>query len=165
MAFRKTKTSTEAQILHAARQVAKGKRVAEICKELDISPSTYTRLQRRFHVKELRRKRGRVYSMRDLCEEMDLSRRGVALYIEAGLLEPATAFGAGAHYREEHLVRVHLLVLLKRAGIRRADMHRILARLTPEREKAIVRSACKLAWGSPRIRAWLEKLHEGIARP
>jgi hypothetical protein len=59
---------------------------------------------------------------------------------------------------------MNLLTLLKRAGVKRKDMPKILARLTPAREKEIVRSAGKLAWGSPRIREWLRKTHRGMPR-
>src|SRR5262245_12462714 len=159
MAHRKTRTFTEAEILRAARQVAKGKRVADVCRKLDISVSTFLRLRRRFGVKTLPRDRpAGAYSMNDLRRETGLSRRGVAVYIEQGLLMPAAGFGAGAQYGEEHLVRLRLRVLLKRAGIRKTEMRKFLSRLTPARERAIVQVAGKLAWGAPRVREWLTTL-------
>jgi hypothetical protein len=160
--YRKTRKFSKAEILRAARRVANGERIDDICRELGISDSTFYRRQRQYGVdKQIRRERGRTYSMSDLRREMDLSRRGVASNIEDGLLNPPIGFGSSAHYREEHLVRLRVLALLKRAGVRRSDMPKFLARLTPAREKEIVRSAGKLAWGSPRIREWL-RTHGGI---
>ena len=160
MAYPKTKTKTfsEAEIVRAARQIARGKRVREVCRELGISASTLMRWQRRYRVKsKLRREVGPTFSNADLRRETGLSREEIARYVRQRLLPPPFGFGSGAHFREEHLVRLRLLVLLKRAGMDRDEMHKILARLVPARERTIVRAAGKLAWGARKVRAWLNE--------
>ncbi len=146
---------TEAQIRRAIAQVEAGARVDDVCRKLGISKPTFYRRKRALGDKG--RSKAARYNMSDLRRVTGLSRRSISEYVARGLMPGPIGFGSAARYGDEHVRRLQLLILLKRAGVSMDGMPPILAKLTPKKEEELVRSAGRLVWRSGQIREWLEK--------
>ena len=58
------------------------------------------------------------YTIQELAEATGLSRRTIHFYTQQGVLPPAAGAGLGARYGEEHLLRLKLVPLLRRQGLK-----------------------------------------------
>lgn len=58
------------------------------------------------------------YSIQELCDQTGLPRRTIHFYVQQGLLPPPSGAGLGATYHEIHLLRLQLIPLLRRDGMR-----------------------------------------------
>ena len=58
------------------------------------------------------------YTIQELAEATGLSRRTIHFYTQQGVLPPAAGAGLGARYGEEHLLRLRLVPLLRRQGLK-----------------------------------------------
>ncbi len=59
-----------------------------------------------------------TYMIQDLAEATGLSRRTIHFYAQQGVLPPAVGAGLGARYGEAHLLRLKLVPLLRRQGLK-----------------------------------------------
>lgn len=57
-------------------------------------------------------------SIQDLCDQTGLPRRTIHFYTQQGILPPPQGAGAGAYYQAEHLLRLKLIPVLRRQGLR-----------------------------------------------
>lgn len=58
------------------------------------------------------------YDIQELVEHSGVSRRNIYFYIQQGLLPPAEGAGLGARYTSIHRLRLELIPLLRRQGLR-----------------------------------------------
>lgn len=58
------------------------------------------------------------YSIQDLCDQTGLPRRTIHFYTQQGLLPPPEGAGLGAHYSENHLLRLQAIPRLRSQGLR-----------------------------------------------
>lgn len=58
------------------------------------------------------------YSIQEICERTGLPRRTIHFYTQQGLLPPPAGAGLGARYSAIHLLRLRLIPLLRRRGLR-----------------------------------------------
>jgi DNA-binding transcriptional MerR regulator len=72
------------------------------------------------------------YTIQDLCDRTGLPRRTIHFYTGQELLPPPVGAGPGAFYTTEHLVRLHLIPLLRRQGLRLDEIRQKFHNLTPE---------------------------------
>ncbi len=59
-----------------------------------------------------------TYTIQELTDLTGLSRRTIHFYKGQGILAPPMGAGLGARYGEEHLLRLRLVPLLRRQGLR-----------------------------------------------
>jgi DNA-binding transcriptional MerR regulator len=58
------------------------------------------------------------YSIQELSEQTGVPRRNIHFYIQQGILPPPQGAGLGARYDENHRLRLVLIPLLRRRGLR-----------------------------------------------
>ena len=58
------------------------------------------------------------YTIQDLCNRTDISRRTIHFYTQQNLLPPPKGAGVGSRYTETHLLRLKLIPKLRRDGLR-----------------------------------------------
>src|SRR5438067_777727 len=83
------------------------------------------------------------YSLKDLAEATGIEARTVRNYIERGLLPGAHSRGRGATYGIEHLSRLKVIQMLRRArpDITLTELRIQLQQLTPEQIYALAEGA------------------------
>ena len=64
------------------------------------------------------------FSIQDLCDQTGLPRRTIHFYIQQEILPPPQGAGLGAHYLAEHLVRLKLIPILRKRGLKLDDIRR-----------------------------------------
>lgn len=80
-----------------------------------------------------------TYTLEELAEETGIEARTIRSYIEKGLLPSAQSRGRGAAYLPDHLVRLRVIKMLRRAwpNLSLADIRIRLQQLTPENIQAL----------------------------
>jgi DNA-binding transcriptional MerR regulator len=58
------------------------------------------------------------YSIQDLCDKTGFPRRTIHFYTQKGLLPPPEGAGLGARYNHHHLLRLRLIPILRKQGLR-----------------------------------------------
>ena len=64
------------------------------------------------------------YSIQELSDLSGLPRRTIHFYTQQGILPPPKSAGVGAHYGEEHRLRLLLVPYLRRQGLRLDDIRK-----------------------------------------
>jgi DNA-binding transcriptional MerR regulator len=88
------------------------------------------------------------YTITELSERSGVNRRNIHFYIQQGLLPPAEGAGLGARYRDEHLLRLRAIPVLRSRGLRLDEIRERLAGLDAHAVEALL--AQPLAAGSGR---------------
>lgn len=80
-----------------------------------------------------------TYTLEQLAEETGIEARTIRSYIEKGLLPSAQSRGRGAAYLADHLVRLRVIKMLRRAwpNLSLAEIRIRLQQLTPENIQAL----------------------------
>jgi DNA-binding transcriptional MerR regulator len=75
-----------------------------------------------------------TYSLNDLAEGTGIEARTIRSYIERGLLQGPDARGRGASYSQEHLDRLRVILILRRARptIQLNEIRRFLQQMSPQ---------------------------------
>jgi Ca-activated chloride channel family protein len=76
------------------------------------------------------------YTTKDLAALAGISERTVRFYLEQGLLPASEGRGRGAHFREAHLTRLKLILIMQQAGDDLDTIQEFLKELGPEDAKA-----------------------------
>jgi DNA-binding transcriptional MerR regulator len=79
-----------------------------------------------------------TYTIQELTEHTGVPRRTVHFYSQQGVLPPPSGAGLGARYGEEHLLRLKLVPLLRRQGLRLDDIRERFAALTLEEMRGLL---------------------------
>ncbi len=74
------------------------------------------------------------YSIQELSDLTGTPRRTIHFYVQQGVLPPPEGFGVGTRYFEVHLLRLRLIPLLKREGLK---LDAIRERLKDREESAL----------------------------
>jgi DNA-binding transcriptional MerR regulator len=61
-------------------------------------------------------------TIQDLCDQTGLPRRTIHFYTQQGILPPPQGSGLGARYQAEHLLRLKLIPVLRKQGLRLDDI-------------------------------------------
>ena len=77
------------------------------------------------------------YTIQELCDQTGLPRRTIHFYSQQGILPPPVGAGLGAHYGEEHLLRLLLIPALRQQGLRLDDIRSRLAGVDLEGLRAL----------------------------
>lgn len=100
-------------------------------------------------------------SIGDLVRETGLSRRTIHYYLHEGLLPSPEGTGRRAYYLEDHLLRLHLISLLREAGLKLGSIGTCLAGLDLDEMRRLVDRADAISLEDPRqLAGWL---HRGCA--
>ncbi len=62
------------------------------------------------------------YSIQDLSDQTSLPRRTIHFYVQQGILPPPEGNRGDAYYTESHLLRLKLIPLLRRQGLKLDDI-------------------------------------------
>ncbi len=62
------------------------------------------------------------FTIQDLCNQTGLPRRTIHFYIQQEILPPPQGSGLGAYYLAEHLVRLKLIPILRKQGLKLDDI-------------------------------------------
>lgn len=81
-----------------------------------------------------------TYTIQELTEHTGVPRRTVHFYSQQGVLPPPTGAGLGARYGEEHLLRLKLVPVLRRQGLRLDDIRERFEALTLEEMRGLLRA-------------------------
>ena len=57
-------------------------------------------------------------TIQDLCDQTGLPRRTIHFYTQQGILPPPQGLGLGARYRPEHLLKLNLIPVFRKQGMR-----------------------------------------------
>ncbi len=79
-----------------------------------------------------------TYTIQELTEHAGVPRRTVHFYSQQGILPPPSGAGLGARYGEEHLLRLKLVPLLRRQGLRLDDIRERFAALSLEEMRQLL---------------------------
>jgi DNA-binding transcriptional MerR regulator len=79
-----------------------------------------------------------TYTIQELTEHTGVPRRTVHFYSQQGVLPPPSGAGLGARYGEEHLLRLKLVPLLRRQGLRLDNIRERFATLTLEEMRGLL---------------------------
>jgi DNA-binding transcriptional MerR regulator len=79
-----------------------------------------------------------TYTIQELTEHTGVPRRTVHFYSQQGVLPPPSGAGLGARYSEEHLLRLKLVPLLRRQGLRLDDIRERFAALSLEEMRQLL---------------------------
>ncbi|MBN1370664.1 MAG: MerR family transcriptional regulator [Anaerolineaceae bacterium] len=80
----------------------------------------------------------RSYDIQELVAESGTPRRTIHFYTQQGILPPPQGAGLAARYGEEHLLRLRLIPLLRRRGMRLDQIRAEFARLDAAGMKALL---------------------------
>lgn len=58
------------------------------------------------------------YDIQELVQATGIPRRTIYFYVQQGVLPPPQGAGLGAHYTEDHLLRLRLIPVLRQQGLR-----------------------------------------------
>lgn len=95
-------------------------------------------------------------SIGDLVRETGLSRRTIHYYLHEGLLPSPEGTGRRAYYLEDHLLRLHLISLLREAGLKLDSIGTCLAGLGLDEMRRLVERADEISLEDPRqLAGWL----------
>ena len=61
-------------------------------------------------------------TIQDLCDQTGLPRRTIHFYIQQGILPPPQGSGLGARYLPDHLLKLKLIPILRKQGLRLDDI-------------------------------------------
>ncbi len=61
-------------------------------------------------------------TIQELCDQTGLPRRTIHFYTQQGILPPPQGSGLGARYQPEHLIRLKLIPVLRKQGLRLDDI-------------------------------------------
>jgi DNA-binding transcriptional MerR regulator len=81
-----------------------------------------------------------TYTIQELTEQTGVPRRTVHFYSQQGVLPPPSGAGLGARYGEEHLLRLKLVPLLRRQGLRLDDIRERFSALSLEEMRQLLRA-------------------------
>ena len=83
-----------------------------------------------------------MYEIQELVNLTGVPRRNIYFYVQQGLLPPPVGAGLAARYTEEHLLRLRLLPLLRRKGLKLDQIREQMAALSStELQKLLEREA------------------------
>lgn len=102
-------------------------------------------------------------TIQDLERETGITRRTIHYWAHEGLLPSPRGAGPSATYGEEHLVRLQLIPLLKRAGLRLDRICRALDGLRVKEMHRLLEAAPRSGLDDPhRVAAWLHAGRDGV---
>lgn len=81
-----------------------------------------------------------TYTIQELSELTGVPRRTVHFYTQQGILPPPSGAGLGARYGQEHLVRLRLVPVLRRQGLRLDDIRARFDNLSLDEMKEVLSS-------------------------
>ena len=81
-----------------------------------------------------------TYTIQELTEHTGVPRRTVHFYSQQGVLPPPAGAGLGARYGEEHLLRLKLVPVLRRQGLRLDDIRERFEALSLEEMRGLLRA-------------------------
>lgn len=61
-------------------------------------------------------------TIQDLCDQTGLPRRTIHFYTQQGIIPPPQGSGLGARYQSEHLLRLKLIPIFRKQGLRLDDI-------------------------------------------
>ena len=103
-----------------------------------------------------------TYTIGELSEQTGVSRRTIHFYVQQGILPPPAGAGLGARYSVEHRMRLELVPVLRRRGLRLDEIRAQLSGLGPaELERMLSEAPMSLppaaapSQGAPSTRAQL----------
>lgn len=81
------------------------------------------------------------FDLKELCSKASVTPRTVHFYVQRGLLPPAGAPGAGAHYTAGHVARLRLIRLLKKQHLPLVEIGKRLKNLTDRQVEGLLTEA------------------------
>jgi DNA-binding transcriptional MerR regulator len=82
-----------------------------------------------------------TYTIQELTELTGVARRTIHFYTQQGILPAPTGAGLGARYGREHFLRLKLVPVLRREGLRLDDIRERFAILSRDEMEQILESA------------------------
>lgn len=81
------------------------------------------------------------YTIKELTEQTGLSRRTIHFYTQQGVLPPPTGAGLGARYGEGQLLRLKLVPVLRRQGLRLDEIRERFAGMSLDEMREVLATA------------------------
>jgi DNA-binding transcriptional MerR regulator len=82
-----------------------------------------------------------TFDIQKLVNESGVPRRTIYFYVQQGLLPPPQGAGLAAFYTQEHLLRLHLIPILRDAGLRLDDIRGRFAQMSSDEMRLQVKEA------------------------
>ena len=90
-----------------------------------------------------------TYTIQELTDETGFTRRTVHFYTQQGILPPPAGAGLGARYGEAHLLRLRLVPVLRRQGLRLDAIRERFAAMSLEEMRRTLKDASQPAAPDP----------------
>lgn len=87
--------------------------------------------------------------IQQLVNESGVPRRTIYFYVQQGLLPPPQGAGLAAYYTHAHLVRLRLIPILRRQGLRLDSIRERFSRLSVEEIETMLQDAERSQLGNP----------------
>jgi len=76
-----------------------------------------------------------TFDIQRLIQESGVARRTIHFYVQQGIIPPPAGAGLAAYYTTEHLLRLQMIPLLRREGLRLDEIRERLAHMTADEMK------------------------------
>lgn len=76
-----------------------------------------------------------TFDIQRLVQESGVTRRTIYFYVQQGVIPPPEGAGLAAYYTTEHLLRLQMIPLLRREGLRLDEIREQLAHMTADEMK------------------------------
>ena len=86
-----------------------------------------------------------TFDIQGLVQESGVPRRTIHFYVQQGILPPPEGAGLAAHYSENHLLRLQMIPILRRQGLRLDEIRARLAAMAVEDLRRVVADAARQA--------------------
>ena len=90
-----------------------------------------------------------THTIQELTDETGFTRRTVHFYTQQRILPPPAGAGLGARYGEAHLLRLRLVPVLRRQGLRLDDIRERFAAMSLDEMRRALRDASQSAEPAP----------------
>ncbi len=72
------------------------------------------------------------FDIQELVQKSGVPRRTIYFYVQQGILPPPQGAGLAAYYTDEHLLRLQLIPILRRQGLRLDDIRQRFEQMEPD---------------------------------
>jgi DNA-binding transcriptional MerR regulator len=84
-----------------------------------------------------------TFDIQELTNQTGVARRTIYFYVQQGLLPPPQGAGLAAYYTEDHLLRLWLIPILRRQGLRLDDIREKFQGMGAEEMRQLIKTAEK----------------------